>query len=78
MQSQMLFAAKTEYSEKYNRWFLKKSNNEKKDQSYVLWSMPKELIEHVLFPYNSFSSPTMTSFLTLLNPKTFIIQSDET
>ena len=42
--------AKTEYSKEYGRWVIKKSNNEKKDQSYVLWSMPKELVEHVLFP----------------------------
>ena len=48
--------AKTEYSEKYNRWVLKKSNNEKKDQSYVLWTMPKELIEHVLFPLADFET----------------------
>ena len=46
--------AKTEYSEKYNRWVLKKSNNEKKDQSYVLWNIPKELIEHILFPLADF------------------------
>lgn len=42
--------AKTEYSEKYGRWVLKKSKSLKKDQSYVLWNIPKELIEHVLFP----------------------------
>ena len=42
--------AKTEYSEKYGRWVLKKSNAGKKDQSYVLWNIPKELIEHILFP----------------------------
>ena len=36
--------AKTEYSEKYQRWVLKKSNSLKKDQSYVLWNIPKELI----------------------------------
>ena len=46
--------AKTEYSEKYGRWVLKKSNNEKKDQSYVLWNMPKDLIGHVLFPLADF------------------------
>ena len=46
--------AKTEYSEKYGRWVLKKSNNEKKDQSYVLWNIPKDLIEHVLFPLADF------------------------
>ena len=42
--------AKTEYSTEYNRWVLKKSNNTKKDQSYVLWNMPKELIKHIIFP----------------------------
>ena len=46
--------AKTEYSEEYGRWVLKKSNAGKKDQSYVLWNMPKELIEHVLFPLADF------------------------
>ena len=46
--------AKTEYSEKYGRWVLKKSNAGKKDQSYVLWNIPKELIEHVLFPLADF------------------------
>ena len=48
--------AKTEYSEKYGRWVLKKSNNEQKDQSYVLWNIPKELIEHVLFPLANFEN----------------------
>ena len=46
--------AKTEYSEKYGRLVLKKSNAGKKDQSYVLWNIPKELIEHVLFPLSDF------------------------
>ena len=48
--------AKTEYSEKYSRWVLKKSNVGKKDQSYVLWNIPKELIEYVLFPLANFES----------------------
>ncbi len=48
--------AKTEYSEKYKRWVLKKSKAVKKDQSYVLWNIPKELIEHVLFPLGDFES----------------------
>ena len=46
--------AKTEYSEEYGRWVLKKSNAGKKDQSYVLWNIPKELIEHILFPLAEF------------------------
>ena len=41
--------AKTEYSEKYKKYVLKKSNAGKKDQSYVLWSVPEELIKHIIF-----------------------------
>ena len=48
--------AKTEYSQKYGRWVLKKSNAGKKDQSYVLWNVPKDLIEHVVFPLGDFES----------------------
>ena len=48
--------AKTEYSEKYNRWVLKKSNAGKKDQSYVLWNIPKDLIQYVIFPLGNFES----------------------
>ena len=48
--------AKTEYNEKYGRWVLKKSNAGRKDQSYVLWNIPKELIEHVVFPLADFES----------------------
>lgn len=46
--------AKTEYSEKYGRYVLKKSNNLKKDQTYVLYTIPKEIIEHMLFPLGEF------------------------
>lgn len=48
--------AKTEYSEKYGRWVLKKSNAGKKDQSYVLWNIPKELLEHIIFPLGDFEN----------------------
>ena len=48
--------AKTEYNKEYKRWVLKKSNAGKKDQSYVLWNVPKELIEHILFPLANFES----------------------
>ncbi len=48
--------AKTEYSEKYDRWVLKKSKAGKKDQSYVLWNIPKNLVEHVVFPLADFES----------------------
>ena len=48
--------AKTEYSKKYERWVLKKSNSGKKDQSYVLWNIPKQLLEHIVFPLGNFES----------------------
>ena len=48
--------AKTEYSEKYGKYVLKKSNAGKKDQSYVLWSVPEELIKHIIFPLSDFES----------------------
>lgn len=48
--------AKTEYSKEYDRWVLKKSNAGKKDQSYVLWNIPKELVSHVIFPLSDFES----------------------
>ena len=48
--------AKTEFDKKYNRWVLKKSNAGKKDQSYVLWNISKELLGHVLFPLADFKS----------------------
>ena len=48
--------ARTEYSEEYGRWVLKKSNAGKKDQSYVLWNIPKDLIEHVVFPLADFDN----------------------
>ena len=48
--------AKIEFSEKYNRWILKKSKAGKKDQSYVLWNIPKDLLEHIVFPLGDFES----------------------
>lgn len=48
--------AKMEYSEKYGRYVLKKADNIKKDQSYVLYCMPKELLGKVLFPLGKFAS----------------------
>ena len=48
--------AKTEYSKKYGRWVLKKSNAGKKDQSYVLWNISKDLLEHIIFPLADFEN----------------------
>ena len=48
--------AKVEFSEKYNRYVLKKSNSINKDQSYVLWNIPKEILELIIFPLGEFES----------------------
>lgn len=48
--------AKTEFSEKYNQYVLKKSNAGKKDQSYVLYNIPKQIISKVLFPLGEFKN----------------------
>lgn len=48
--------AKIEYSDKYKRYVLKKSKNIKKDQSYVLYNIPKNMLEYVLFPLENFET----------------------
>ncbi|MBR3511889.1 MAG: tRNA 2-thiouridine(34) synthase MnmA [Clostridia bacterium] len=48
--------AKVEYSDEYNRYVLKKSKAGKKDQSYVLWNIKKEMLEHIIFPLFDFES----------------------
>ena len=48
--------AKIEYSDQYKQNVLKVSNAGKKDQSYVLWNIPRNLLDHVLFPLGNFSN----------------------
>ncbi len=48
--------AKVEYSKEYKRYVLKKSNSIKKDQSYVLWNIPKEILPHIIFPLGDFEN----------------------
>ncbi len=42
-----------EYSKELDRYLLKKSPNEAKDQSYVLYSLTKEQLAHTIFPLGS-------------------------
>lgn len=48
--------AKIEYSEKYNRNVLKKAKNIAKDQSYVLYVIPREMLDKVVFPLGDYES----------------------
>ena len=48
--------AKTEYSDKYKQHILKKSNAGSKDQSYVLYNLPKQMVAQVLFPLGDFEN----------------------
>ena len=41
---------KKEYSEKYNQYVLRKSNEEKKDQTYFLYTIPRKKVENIIFP----------------------------
>lgn len=42
--------AKIEYSKKYDEYVLRKSNADKKDQTYFLYGISKEILPKVLFP----------------------------
>lgn len=42
--------AKIEFSEKYNQYVLRKSDEVNKDQTYFLYTIPRYKIEHIIFP----------------------------
>lgn len=46
--------AKTEYDKKYGQYVLKKANAGKKDQSYVLYNLPKAMLNKFLLPLGDF------------------------
>lgn len=48
--------ARIEYDEKSKRYLLKKSKNEAKDQTYVLYFLSQEQLKHTVFPLGSFES----------------------
>ena len=48
--------AKIEYSDKYNRYVLKKADNVNKDQSYFLYNINKNILDKILFPLANFKS----------------------
>jgi len=48
--------AKIEYSNHYQRYVLKKSDNLEKDQSYFLYNIDKEILPYILFPLANYNS----------------------
>lgn len=46
--------AKVEYCEKYKQYVLKKATNEKKDQSYFLYKIPREVLNKIIFPLEGY------------------------
>ena len=52
--------AKIEFSPKYKRYVLKKSEEEKKDQTYFLYLIPKEELEHIIFPLQGYKEKSDT------------------
>lgn len=48
--------AKIEWDDRYQQNVLKKSKADKKDQSYVVYNLPREMLDKVLFPLGDFTS----------------------
>lgn len=46
--------ARVEYSDKYNQYVLKKSDADKKDQTYFLYGINKEILSKLVFPLEHF------------------------
>lgn len=59
--------AKIEYSEKYKRYVIKKADNLDKDQSYVLYTIDKDLLPHIIFPLGTFKSKEEIRKIAKLN-----------
>lgn len=48
--------AKVEYDEKYHKNMIKKANAVEKDQSYVLYSIPQNLLDKIILPLGNFNN----------------------
>lgn len=46
--------AKVEFNEKYKQYVVKKSNAQKKDQTYFLYQITKEILPYIIFPLGEF------------------------
>ncbi len=52
--------AKTEFSKKYSQYVLRKSEEERKDQTYFLYNIPKEELKHIIFPLQEYKNKEET------------------
>lgn len=59
--------AKIEYDEKYKQKVLKKSNELAKDQSYVLYNLPQNIINHLLLPLGAFRNKSEIREIAKMN-----------
>ncbi len=48
--------ARIELSKTYQQYVLKQSKEEKKDQTYFLYTIPKEMLEHIIFPLQEYTN----------------------
>ena len=48
--------AKIEYDEKYKQYVMKKSEANEKDQTYFLYSIPKEILPKIIYPLENFKN----------------------
>lgn len=48
--------ASIQFSHKYKQYVLKKAKEEKKDQTYFLYTITKEKLEHILFPLEKYTN----------------------
>ncbi len=48
--------ASIEFSKNYNQYVLKKCKEEKKDQTYFLYTIPKEILGNIIFPLQNYTN----------------------
>ncbi len=59
--------AKIEYNEKYNEYVLRKSNEAKKDQTYFLYGISKEMLPKILFPLSEYTEKSQIRYIAKKN-----------
>ncbi len=68
--------AKIEESKKYGQLVLKKADAEKKDQTYFLYTIPQELLKHIIFPLQNYTSKEDTRKIAKENKLTVAEKKD--